>query len=530
MENKTLPMKSILVAHPNRDKIDEAQLTELAATLKERGLLSPILCTPHPTKKATYNLVAGERRFRAAQKLGWKEIDARLVADDDAGLQEIRLVENLQRVDLTPWEEAQQLRQLCEFGGKIEDIAARLGRTPQWVAVRLAYGKLIPELCQLVKEQAWPLGHLPLLARVPADAQPALLAALRLNQGDGDEPCDYDWFDEEGMGKDYRRVPRVPTGRELEEFLDGRSRLLNLASWKLADAELVPAAGACDACPKRATAQALLFPELAEGMEDRCLDEACWGTKQAAFVQLSIARAREKGTEPVLLAGSGRGEVPAALAERIDVAKVERAWDYQECKKSDEGARPAVVVSGENVGEVKYVKPHAHAVNGNGHAQKERPVDPATGEKAEPTVKERQLALRLKRLCRAAELWSEKLPTLKVKFTGCVDALLIHFGTHIRHGVRAKQDWEAWATRKPKLNDDGWAELYPVFQDRLRRCGSLDHDAVDVWREAHSQAQALGLMSILGFLWKDAIVDVPLTKVLAELKVKDDVDMPGAEA
>jgi len=166
-------------------------------------------------------------------------------------------------------------------------------------------------------------------------------------------------------------------------------------------------------------------------------------------------------------------------------------------------------------------------VNGtNGHARKERPVDPVTGEKAEPSVKERQEALRLKRLARAAELWSEKLSTLKLKFTGLLDALLVFFGTEERRQVRGKIDWTNYRKKKVELNKDAWAQLCPIFQRRLDRGGSIEQQAADIWAEALAQANALGLKGVLEFCWKDAVIECPLTKVLQEAGAKDQTDMP----
>ena len=124
-----VPVSSIL---PNplqpRKEFSEAELEELVSSIRENGLLQPLLVRPSGPDR--YELVAGERRFRSIQRLGWTEAPVVVRKVDDEALLVLALVENLQRKDLTPFEEAEALQSLTERCGYThEDLARRLGKS-----------------------------------------------------------------------------------------------------------------------------------------------------------------------------------------------------------------------------------------------------------------------------------------------------------------------------------------------------------------------------------------------------------------
>lgn len=106
---------------PRRAFVEDA-LRELADSLGAKGLLQPVLVRPREGEPGTYDLVAGERRYRAARMLGWRAIAA-IVTTGDA--EELALIENLQRVDLTPLEEARGIRRLMETHAYTQEQAAK---------------------------------------------------------------------------------------------------------------------------------------------------------------------------------------------------------------------------------------------------------------------------------------------------------------------------------------------------------------------------------------------------------------------
>ena len=128
-ELRELPVE-LIVANPNqpRRRFDEQALAALAASLDERGVLQPVLVRPRPG--GTYELVAGERRWRAAQIAGLSEIPALIRAREDAETLELALVENMAREDLNPVEEARACAALVEeLGLTREAVARRVGRS-----------------------------------------------------------------------------------------------------------------------------------------------------------------------------------------------------------------------------------------------------------------------------------------------------------------------------------------------------------------------------------------------------------------
>jgi ParB family chromosome partitioning protein len=152
-----------------RRHFDEAELEALAASIAEHGVLLPILVTQ---TLDGYQLVAGERRFRAAQLAGLERIPVviRQVADRDQ--LELALVENLQREDLNPIEEAHAFRQLIDdFGMTQELVAARVGRARSTVANTLRLIELDEHVQQLIVERRLTEGHARALGGLPAEQQ-----------------------------------------------------------------------------------------------------------------------------------------------------------------------------------------------------------------------------------------------------------------------------------------------------------------------------------------------------------------------
>jgi ParB family chromosome partitioning protein len=152
-----------------RRRMGEAELEALAASITEHGVLLPILVTQ---TLDGYQIVAGERRFRAAQLAGLERIPVviRQVADRDQ--LELALVENLQREDLNPLEEAHAFRQLIdEFGLTQEDVAARVGRARPTVANTLRLLDLAEDVQVLVVEGRLSQGQARAIGGLPVDQQ-----------------------------------------------------------------------------------------------------------------------------------------------------------------------------------------------------------------------------------------------------------------------------------------------------------------------------------------------------------------------
>ncbi|MEO8042808.1 MAG: ParB/RepB/Spo0J family partition protein [Acidobacteriota bacterium] len=126
---RTIPITSIF-PNPEQPRTEFGDLTELTESIKEKGVLEPLLV--RPTDDGNFMIIAGERRWRASQLAGLDEVPCIEMDVDDKGLAEIALIENLQRKDLTVWEEADGLAALKEkFGYTQDEIAQKIskGRT-----------------------------------------------------------------------------------------------------------------------------------------------------------------------------------------------------------------------------------------------------------------------------------------------------------------------------------------------------------------------------------------------------------------
>lgn len=154
-----LPLASIT---PNRFQprghFDEEALSQLADSIREVGVLQPVLV--RPTAEGEYELIAGERRWRAARRVGLQTIPALVRETDDAAALEQALVENLHRDSLNPLEEAAAYQQLIEdFGLTHDDVAARVGRSRATVTNTLRLMQLPPAIQKSVQEGKLSMGH-----------------------------------------------------------------------------------------------------------------------------------------------------------------------------------------------------------------------------------------------------------------------------------------------------------------------------------------------------------------------------------
>lgn len=143
-----------------RRHFSDIQLEELTASIKSQGILQPILVRPRSGDPGTYEIVAGERRWRAAKAAGLRSVPAVVREMNDQEVLVVALMENLQREDLTPLEEAMGLQQLKEeFGLSQEDMATRLGKSRSAIANTLRLLALPEKARQDLVDGAISAGH-----------------------------------------------------------------------------------------------------------------------------------------------------------------------------------------------------------------------------------------------------------------------------------------------------------------------------------------------------------------------------------
>jgi ParB family chromosome partitioning protein len=214
---------AVTAVRPNpfqpRTRVDEAALMELTASIEASGLLQPVVVRP---RNGGYELIAGERRWRAVQRLGWATVPAVVKDVDDQTLLTLALVENLQRDDLSPIDEAQGYQRLMEeFSLSQLDVARAVGRHRATVANLLRLLKLPDEVRVMVHEGKLSEGHA--RALLTLEQSDAVVRLARRAAADG-------WSVREvesrvrGEGRSRRREPRplTPEGRRVEEALRRR--------------------------------------------------------------------------------------------------------------------------------------------------------------------------------------------------------------------------------------------------------------------------------------------------------------------
>ena len=178
-----LPIDS-LTPNPNQPRVhfDEETLTELAASIREIGVLQPVLA--RDMGGGVYQLVAGERRWRAASRAGLTTIPAVVRKTDDLSSVEQALIENLHRQDLTPLEEAAAFQQLIEdFGLTHEQVSSRVGKSRSAVTNTLRLMTLPPSIQHLLADGRLSAGHARALLGSPDRAFQEHLAKRAVGEG-----------------------------------------------------------------------------------------------------------------------------------------------------------------------------------------------------------------------------------------------------------------------------------------------------------------------------------------------------------
>lgn len=160
-----------------RRRFDEGKLEELMKTIRERGVLSPVLVRP---SGEGYELISGERRWRAAKLAGLEQIPVIVRPVSDREALEISLIENIQREDLSPLEEAHAYQALLDlYGVTHEQLAARLGRDRSTITNSLRLLKLSPSVQRALEEGGISAGHARCFLGVPAELHEALLRQVK---------------------------------------------------------------------------------------------------------------------------------------------------------------------------------------------------------------------------------------------------------------------------------------------------------------------------------------------------------------
>src|SRR5258708_24145705 len=273
-EYMNAPIAELIESSTNPRKVfDQSFLEELAESIRSRGILSPLLVR---SVNNHLEIVAGAQRFRAAKLAGLEVAPIRLKAMTDLEAQEAQQIENVQRKDVHPFEEAQGYRTLLGFEGAnytIEKLAARIGKRPEDVAERLKLLDLTEPVANAFVAGHIGLRHALLIAKLAADVQDE---ALR--------HCFDGYYAADDNERSLVPVSRLQTWIEHNVYLR-----LQSVPFSKDDETLVPEAGNCANCPKRTGFNRLLFSEVAED-SDACTDAACFNRKLNEHVAQRVAK------------------------------------------------------------------------------------------------------------------------------------------------------------------------------------------------------------------------------------------------
>lgn len=279
----SLPIGNLLPSPTNpRKRFDPVKLEELAQSIRAIGVGQPLLVRTHLqhdgagafSHEGNYEIIAGERRYRAAKLAGLEHLPCFVRQMTDDQVLHMQIIENLQRDDLHPIEEAEGygnlLRQKNPKGDQysVDDIASEIGKSTSHV-----YGRLkLLDLCAPAREAFFDSKYgsetALMIARIP-------LESLQI----------------EAMKE---IVEEDMSFRAARDFIQKNYMLeLKQAPWAMKDAELLPAAGPCSTCPKRTGNQPGLFDDVKN--KDVCTDTACFSKKKAAWFEKKKEAAKAEG-------------------------------------------------------------------------------------------------------------------------------------------------------------------------------------------------------------------------------------------
>ncbi len=431
--------------HPANRRIggfDEKKLAELAESIRAVGVQQPAIVRRLEGRIGVeYQLVAGERRWRASRLAGFENLPCIVRDLDDATALKIQYIENLQRDDVHPLDEADgYARLIAEAGYTIEQLASEIGKSISYVYQRMKLESLVPEVRKLFTDGAITAGHAILIARLTAEQQKTI--AEEFAEGDG---ALIDWNGEIASVRELTRYIR-------EEIMLNMSR----ATWGLDDANLIPEAGSCLECPKRTGYNQAMFADVCkDDQADYCTDRECFLRKRNKA--LEVKRAELAGEDVIEVADTWVGkEVPQSVL---------RNYDWTECKAKTPGAKKVLVVAGNEPGRVTWGKITKNTTaTGN---SKERQEELRKEKERQKREEEKRLAaeqVRVKRVDAVLEASAGTMPLEALR--QCVLRYWDEVGYAQRALVAELEEW----TKKGEQ---------PNFAGTIKRINKMDEAALN---------------------------------------------------
>jgi ParB family chromosome partitioning protein len=382
-----------------RKRFNEESLKELAESFKSQGILQPLVVRAKPADENKYEVVAGARRLRAAQLAELTTVPVRVVELTNAAAIEAQVVENLQREDIHPLEEAFGFRSLLNLNDPnytVASLAARAGKSEAYVLGRIKLTELIPPIADAFLADRITIGHALLIAKLPASQQQEAFNACFRQM----------WT---AQGNTQVLIPV----RELAAWIESNILLqLSVAPFSKSDETLVPQAGSCANCPKRTGFNALLFSDV---RKDSCTDPQCFRAKVDAHIASAMAKKPE--LVQISSAWSSREGSPLGRKGYVEL-DLKRAKSQTHVAKANPAQRPcekmadAIVVDGGRRGEIIKVcaDPSCRIHHGNRPSPQELERERAEERKR---IEKEKLAITIRHRILAAVIKAFSLPLKK---------------------------------------------------------------------------------------------------------------------
>lgn len=320
----------ILVVSNQRKHFDAEALEELTASVRTSGILQPLIVAARlvvdlddPTE--TFELVAGERRLRAAKAAGLALVPVMVRILTEQERWSTQFDENFQRQDLNPAEEAEALAEALARGVSVDELHHRTGKAASWIRQRAQLAQLIPPLLEHLRTGMLHVGAGLVLARLHTDHQ---------------------WLAHEELLHSINNRQTV-NYYAAEQLAQKFQRDLSKARFDVQDDTLNPERGACTTCPFNSACQQELFPD--HGEIGRCLDAPCFEAKTATALERKKVELTAQLGHPILML-SGSWSAEDAAPDLVPYT----AWNA--VREETPGAVQAIIATGFNAGEVKWVR------------------------------------------------------------------------------------------------------------------------------------------------------------------------------
>jgi ParB/RepB/Spo0J family partition protein len=303
---RTLPLQDINFGRTNPRKVfGRDSLKELTKSILEKGILQPLLVRP---VNDGFELVCGERRLRAATMAKLMEVPVQIRELTDEEVVEVQLIENLEREDVHPLQEAEVLQKMLDSEKyTLSDLAAKLAKSETFIIQRLSLNLLIKPWKDAFAADKLSLGKALVVARLTKNGQKEL----------AENAMDY--------------VGGIKSKAALERYIDQNiSRKLERATFDPQDGNLVKKAGPCTTCQKRSGANERLFPDIEA--DDQCFDRKCYELKVQAHLMVQIRNIIEAGEPVHFLYRSHGEETPSGfvkLFEKHDIRPLQEYDDFE---------------------------------------------------------------------------------------------------------------------------------------------------------------------------------------------------------